>query len=72
MATITLEERIATVEAELERLKSRFSGEDTNEKCPGWKRILGTFADSEGFEEAVRIGREYREAQPLADEAERP
>lgn len=28
-----------------------------------WETIFGIFADSEGFEEAVRLGREWREAQ---------
>ena len=27
--------------------------------------VYGSFADSEGFEEAVRLGREYRESQRM-------
>ncbi len=70
MAASSLEERIATVEAELEQLKAKLAAATSDEKCPGWERILGTFADSEGFEEAVLIGREYRETQRPADEME--
>ena len=33
-----------------------------------WEMIFGIFADSEGFEEAVRLGREWREAQNAEDE----
>ncbi len=33
-----------------------------------WETIFGIFADSEGFEEAVRLGREWREAQNTEDE----
>lgn len=40
---------------------------ETLEKPPAgltkWEKIFGSFADSEGFEEAARLGREYREAQ---------
>ena len=67
MAVTTLEERVACVEAELERLKTRLASAD-HAKPAGWERILGTFADSEGFEEAVRLGREYREAQRPPDD----
>ena len=27
-----------------------------------WEKVFGSFANSEGFEEAVRLGREYRES----------
>lgn len=29
---------------------------------PWWERIAGTFADSPAYEEAMRLGREYRES----------
>ena len=34
-----------------------------------WEAIFGIFADSEGFEEAVWLGREWREAQNAEDQA---
>lgn len=37
-----------------------------------WETIFGMFADSEGFEEAVRLGREWREAQNAEDDAACP
>ena len=32
---------------------------------PWLDQVFGSFADSEGFEEAVRLGREYRESQRM-------
>jgi hypothetical protein len=58
MATETLEKRLTAVEEELATLKKQLNGR----RRPAWENIFGTFADSEGFEEAVRLGREYRES----------
>lgn len=59
MAATSLEERMVIVETELERLKRELA-EVKPEKTARWEKILGTFADSVGFDEAVRLGREYR------------
>ena len=63
MATKTLEDRLAAVERELAQIKSQLTDEKPSSTPPGWERIFGSFADSEGFDEAVRLGREYRESQ---------
>ena len=70
MEATSLEERVAAVEAELAQIKRRLDGEPPVPPVPWWERIFGTFADSEGFEEATRLGREYRESlRPKDDEA---
>ena len=59
MATTELELRVSALEKELAKLKEKLAKEH-NSDLPWWKQISGAFADSEDFEEAMRIGREYR------------
>jgi hypothetical protein len=69
MATASVEERLAALEAEVAQLKARLETERNESKVPWWDAIFGTFADSEGHEEAMRLGREYRESlRPKDDE----
>ena len=70
MATETLEDRLATVENELAQIKRQLAAERPQTAPAGWESMFGIFADSEGFEEATRLGREYRESQRPADEPE--
>jgi len=66
MADISLEERVVILESQLETLQQRF------EEClpvaalrskGGWKAIVGTFADDPLYEEAMQLGRAWRENQ---------
>lgn len=59
MATSELELRVSALEKELAKLKEKIA-KDGKSDLPWWQQISGTFADSEDFEEAMRIGREYR------------
>ena len=61
MGSLTVEDRLAAVEDELAQLKRQLAAE--RPQAAGWEKMFGIFADSEGFEEATRLGREYREAQ---------
>ncbi len=63
MATGTLEDRLAAVENELSQIKRQLAAGKPQTGPAGWENIFGSFADSEGFDEAVRLGREWREAQ---------
>lgn len=69
MATETLGNRIANVENDLSQIKRQLAM-DKPEMTTGWEKMFGIFADSEGFKEATRLGREYREAQRPDDDAE--
>ena len=68
MSNLTLEERVATLEAEVARLKRERSGPETAE--PWWRAIRGTFKNDPDYKEATRLGREYRESLRPADNDE--
>ena len=69
MAKATLEERVSAVEADIAELKKSTGGQTSD--TPWWEKIYGTFADSEEYEEAMRLGREYRESQRPAEQQPR-
>ena len=69
MATEILEKRLAAIENEVMQIKRQLTM-DKPEMTAGWEKMFGIFADSEGFEKATRLGREYREAQRPEDDAE--
>ena len=59
MATSELELRVSALEKEIAKLKEELTKEGKSD-LPWWQQISGAFAESEDFEEAMRIGREYR------------
>ena len=69
MATVTLEERVAALEAEFALLKKDHTNEAQPQK-PWWEEIRGTFKNDPAYEEAMRLGREYRESLRPKDEEE--
>lgn len=62
MAARSLEERVAALEAEVARLKEQRAIGEPRKPIPWWEKIYGSFADSPEYEEAMRLGREYRES----------
>ena len=62
MSAITLEERVATMERELAQIKQSLKPETLSQTIPWWEKIAGSFAHSEHYDEAMRLGREYRES----------
>ena len=64
-----LEERVAFLEAEVARLIDIIENSSFAEQpaLPWWEKIAGTFADDPMYDEAMRLGREYRDAQSLED-----
>lgn len=60
MAKNNLEERVAALEAEIERMKNGMNG--AVKKKPWWEEIWGSFAGDPMYKEAMRLGREYRES----------
>jgi hypothetical protein len=55
-----LEERVALLEAEVARLKSKVESDLSSR--PWWEKVAGTFADDPAYDEAMRLGREYRDS----------
>ncbi|MBI2806908.1 MAG: hypothetical protein HYX68_18160 [Planctomycetes bacterium] len=54
-----LEQRLAALEAEVAKLKN---GAKSSDDRPWWEKIYGTFANDSCYDEAMRLGREYRES----------
>ena len=63
MATVKLrlKDRVAALEAEVARLKAQVEGPKGSQQ-DGWEAMWGVFANDPAFEEAMRLGREYRES----------
>ncbi len=69
MATPTIEERLSELEEKVARLMDEKA--EMQKPIPWWQRHVGAFKDSHHYEEAMRLGVEYRRSQPTsADERE--
>lgn len=60
MSTINLEERVALLEQEVLQLKRQLQKPTA---APWWEQIGWVFANVPAFDEAVALGRKYRESQ---------
>ena len=68
MSIPTVEERLTALEAEVKQLKQAKEADQmdkSDDTTPWWKQIIGIHANSPGFEEAVRLGREWRESEDV-------
>jgi hypothetical protein len=73
MANVTLEKRLGTLETRLDmlqRLMEERLPQNPNDAKRGWQAIIGSFAEDPLYEEAMRLGREWREAQRDATDGE--
>lgn len=61
MAPVEMETRLAVLEREVAELKSRIEKSPASD-APWWERIAGTFAGDPAHDEAMKLGREYRES----------
>ena len=61
MAASSLEQRVSALEAEMAQLRARIEG---TRPAKDWlDQIWGSFANDPLYEEAMRLGREWRESQ---------
>lgn len=67
MNTQELETRVANLEAIVTELQ-RKSEKSTKDTLPWWEAASESFADNPAFEEATRLGREYRINTKIQDE----
>jgi hypothetical protein len=56
----TLEQRLAALEAEVTKLKRKIDALETTK--PWWEQIAGTFQNDPLYEQAMRLGRQYRQS----------
>ena len=61
MSAQTLEQRLVALEAEVAKIKATVETQQEPKK-PWWEKIAGTFKDDPHYEEAMRLGRKYRES----------
>lgn len=59
MSNTEIETRLANLETELKKLRADIHGDA---KKPWWENIVGKFADDPIYDEAMQLGREYRES----------
>jgi hypothetical protein len=61
MSAKEFELRLNALEAEVARLKKKIEKAE-NSDIPWWEKIAGKFANNPAYDEAMRLGREYRES----------
>ena len=61
MAVQEIEVQVTALEAEVTELKQKLEAV-ANPASPWWQGIYGTFANDPLYQEAMRLGREYRES----------
>lgn len=59
MSNAEIEARLKNLETEVAHLKAQIQKPN---QTPWWESILGSFADDPEYDEAMRLGREYRES----------
>lgn len=56
-----IESRVATLETELAQMKQMLSV-FVEKKAPWWLKVAGSFENDATFDEAVRLGQEWRKS----------
>ena len=65
MSADTLEQRVERLETRLEEVQAQLARQPHGKR--GWRWFVGIDADNPHFDEAVRLGREWRNADRPAD-----
>ncbi|WP_395144687.1 hypothetical protein [Armatimonas sp.] len=72
MPLVTIEERLTEVEKKLASLLGQTVREPEHKIMPWWESISGTFANSPDYDEAMRLGKAYRESLRHVEQEESP
>ena len=56
MPAYSVEEHLNSIELELAQTKKQLEEDKRKLEANAWEKVFGAFANSEGFEEAVRFG----------------
>jgi hypothetical protein len=67
-----LEDRVAALETEVAQLKTKVAKEESRVDLPWWEQVFGAFENDPLFEEAMALGRAYRESLRPPDEEVTP
>jgi hypothetical protein len=59
MSTLSIEERVAALEAEVVHLRQKVESPAVP-VTPWWEKIAGTFAQDSVYNEAMKLGHQYR------------
>jgi hypothetical protein len=59
MSDTEIEARLIALETEVAQLKAQ---QRPSAETPWWKEILGSFANDPAYDEAMQLGRQYRES----------
>jgi hypothetical protein len=62
MAKNNIAQRVAALEAEVARLRAQVEGANAKTRDDWLDTVWGSFANDPAFEEAMRLGREWRES----------
>ena len=62
----TLEQRVEELEKKIAELTSQLA--EAKPRGKDWRRSIGVFANDPDYDEAMRLGREWREAQTYEKE----
>lgn len=63
MTATQLARRVSALEQEVKLLKQRLESNAPSDGRPWWEKEVGKFVNDPIFDEIVRLGRKYREAQ---------
>lgn len=72
MAAPSLEERVAALEAEIQQLRQQKEAFPDVNSRPWWEKIVGIYQNDPAFDEAERLGREWRESSRPEDYEQNP
>jgi hypothetical protein len=59
MSTLSIEERVAALEAEVVQIRQKVESPAVP-VTPWWEKIAGTFAQDSVYNEAMKLGHQYR------------
>jgi hypothetical protein len=59
MSNTEIEVRLIALETEVAQLKAQ---QQKSAEAPWWEEILGSFANDPAYDEAMQLGRQYRES----------